>query len=75
MSAKTYPDNFIEHIAGDPNDPKHGRLLALGELLPGGPSIDGIRIAPDEVLARSLAAAKAKIKQPIIWQGPVCWRT
>jgi hypothetical protein len=75
MSPEPYPVNFIEHLVRDPDDPRYGELLAAGEPLPGGPTIDGVHIAPDEVLPRALAAARAKIKQPITWQGPNRWRT
>jgi hypothetical protein len=75
MSPETYPVNFIEHLVRDPDDLRYGELLAAAEPLPGGPTIDEVRIAPDEVLPRALAAARAKIKQPITWQGPNRWRT
>jgi hypothetical protein len=76
MSVSEYPENFIEHLIRDPNDPKYGELLAPREPLPGGSTINGVRIPPDEVLARALAMAQAKIKkQPITWQGPSRWRT
>jgi hypothetical protein len=75
MFPSEYPENFVEHLVRDSNDTKYGQLLAPGERSPGGSTIDGVRIPPDELLARTLAMARTKMQRPITWQGPINWRT
>lgn len=78
MSAETYPEDMIEYLVRDPSDLEYGELLAPGEPLPGGWSIEGVRTLLDdeELLARALAAARAKVKlPPTTWQGSMRWRT
>lgn len=78
MSAQTYPENMIEHQVRDPSDPEYGEVPVPGEPVPGGWTCEGARIHWDdnEMLARALAAAKAKVKlPPTTWQGPHSWRT